>query len=198
MLFLILFFCIFARADKKTREKVPPNKVNKPELKDKQTKKNQFSKKIEKNHTNSSNFNEKNRQNHNRKGPENSKKHQYDDKNLQKLKAGVEIYKAMYKNNGKQNSNQVKQTNQRNKMFDILDQIRERYAPPTTPVSHFTFTNVFITIVVIALIIFVAYFMISRFFKIQSSEINEEELPLIVSQMNQDQHDLSVHGFSKI
>ncbi|KAK8893934.1 hypothetical protein M9Y10_022363 [Tritrichomonas musculus] len=123
--------------------------------------------------------------------------------NINQLKAGLELlkiknnFKPKNSNNQRNNDNQNK-TSHKNKMAEILDQIRERYAPPTTPVSRITFGSVFLTSLFLIIIIAITYLMISRFFRIKSSEINEEELPFMLGQQANQEHDLSVHGFSKI
>lgn len=196
---LIIFILSFlARADKRSTSKPKSNIDRIQDFKGAKNKKHE-------NLVNTTNSNVDGQYNYKRKARNNRKKNQFGDQdsmkeiadNLQKLRDGVEIYKAVNRNYYQQDDQQ-KTNQQKNKMFDILNQIRERYAPPTTPISHVTFTSIFITFLVIALIFVVAYFMISRFFKIKSSEVNEEELPLIIGQLTQDQHDLSVHGFSKI
>ena len=120
--------------------------------------------------------------------------------NMNKLKAGMELLKMKNNYNQKNNYGQDSQNKAypKNKMAQILDQIRERYAQPTTPVSRITFGNVILTLVVILLIVALSYYMFCYFCKRKSSEINDEELPFMYNQLNQEQHDLSVHGFSKI
>ncbi|OHT08928.1 hypothetical protein TRFO_22336 [Tritrichomonas foetus] len=85
-----------------------------------------------------------------------------------------------------------------NKMVAILDQIRERYAPPPTEKAGFPVGGFLAFVVVAAIIGLVIYTGVTSYKSKGNHESDDEKIPFKFSQLDKAHDDLSVHGFSKL